>query len=156
MITELLLAQGENMPALTVTIDQGLQTTITSEHYTWHADELVENGGTGTAADPEEQLLGAVGSCMAITVQLYARRKAWPLEGINIQLNLERYKSDEYPAYKGDAPFVSEIREHITLLGDQLTDEQRARLLEISTKCPVRRILQNPTFFVASHGEPIT
>lgn len=143
------------MAALTVTIDQGLQTTIESEHHTWHADELVENGGTETAADPVEQLLGAVGSCMAITVQLYAKRKEWPLEKMEIQLHLERYKSDQYPAYKGDAQFVTEIREHITLFGDQLTEEQRTRLLEISTKCPVRRILQNPTFFVASHGEPI-
>jgi putative redox protein len=144
------------MAALTVTIDQGLQTTIESEHHTWHSDELIENGGTGTAADPVEQLLGSVGSCMAITVQLYAKRKGWPLEGMEIHLNLERFKADQYPAYSGDAQFVTEIREHIVLIGNQLTDEQRARLLEISTKCPVRRILLNPTFFVASHGEPIT
>ncbi len=92
---------------------------------------------------------------MAITVQLYAQRKQWPLEKIEIQLHLERFKADQYPAYSGDAQFVTEIREHITLYGDQLTEEQRARLMEISTKCPVRRILLNPTFFVASHGEPI-
>jgi putative redox protein len=144
------------MAALTVTIDKGLKTTVESEHYTWHADELVENGGTGVAADPVEQLLGSVGSCMAITVQLYAQRKQWPLEKIEIQLHLERFKADQYPAYKGDAQFVTEIREHITLFGDQLTEEQRTRLLEISTKCPVRRVLMNPTFFVESHGEAVT
>jgi len=144
------------MAALTVTIDQGLQTTIQTENYTWHADELVENGGTGTSADPVEQFLGSVGSCMAITVQLYAKRKQWPLEKIEIQLDMERFNGSEYPAYKGDAQFVHEIREHITLYGDKLTDEQRARLLEISTKCPVRRVLTNPTFFVESHGEPVT
>jgi putative redox protein len=144
------------MAALTVTLDQGLRTTIESEHYTWYADELVENGGTGIAADPVEQMLGAVGSCMAITVQLYAKRKEWPLEKIEIQLHMERFSGDQYPAYKGDAQFVHEIREHITLYGNKLTDEQRTRLLEISTKCPVRRVLVNPTFFVSSHGEAIT
>lgn len=139
------------MTALTVTLSEGLCTTIKNEHYTWHADELVENGGTGTAADPVEQLLGAVGSCMAITVKLYANRKQWPLEKIEIKLQLERFSGSEYPSYSGEAPFVHEIREDIVLHGDQLTDEQRTRLLEISTKCPVRRVLANPTFFVSSH-----
>jgi len=144
------------MTALTVTLDQGLQTTIESDKHTWHADELIEDGGTGTAADPVEQFLGSVGSCMAMTVKLYANRKEWPLEKIEIQLHMERFSGSEYPAYKGEAQFVHEIREHITLYGDKLTDEQRARLLEISTKCPVRRVLTNPTFFVASHSEPVT
>ncbi len=144
------------MTALTVTLDEGLRTTVETEHYTWHADELVENGGTGEAADPVEQMLGSVGSCMAITVKLYALRKQWPLEKIEIQLHMERFNGAEYPAYKGEAQFIHEIREHITLYGDKLTDEQRTRLLEISTKCPVRRVLTNPTFFVSSHSEPIT
>lgn len=144
------------MTAVTVTSDPGLRTTIESENYTWYADELIENGGMGTAADPVEQMLGAVGSCMAITVLLYAKRKEWPLEKIEIQLHMERFNSAEYPAYKGDAQFIHEIREHITLYGDKLTDEQRTRLLEISTKCPVRRVLTSPTFFVSSHGEAIT
>ena len=143
------------MAALTVTLDEGLRATIESEHYTWYADELVENGGSGTAADPEQQLLGAVGSCMAITVKLYANRKEWPLEKVEIQLHLERFNGAEYPAYKGEAKFVYEVRENVTLYGDKLNDEQRTRLMEISTKCPVRRVLTSPTFFVSSHSEPI-
>jgi len=50
----------------------------------------------------------------------------------------------------------AQIEETARAMGWQLTDEQRARLLEISTKCPVRRVLTNPTFFVESHGEAIT
>lgn len=143
------------MAAVTVTSDQGLRTIIQSEHQTWYADETIEDGGTGTAADPVEQLLGAIASCMIMTVQLYANRKNWPLEKMEVQLNLERFNGSEYPAYNGESQFVHEIREHITLYGEKLTDEQRTRLLEISTKCPVRRVLTNPTFFVESHSEPV-
>ena len=140
------------MAALTVTIDDGLQTTIETENYTWHADELVENGGTGTAADPVEQFLGAVGSCMAITVQLYAKRKQWPLEKIEIQLHMERFNGKEYPAYSGDAQFVHEIREHIVFEGP-LSEEQKARLMVIEGKCPVHLTLENPVFFVEQRAK---
>jgi putative redox protein len=90
---------------------------------------------------------------MLITMQMYANRKGWPLEKAEVKLELERFNGSDYPAYKGDASFVHEIREDIVLHGSQLTDEQRERLLEISTKCPVRRVLANPTFFVESHQE---
>jgi putative redox protein len=138
-----------------VSTDKGLRMVIRSHSHTWYADEPVSDGGTDTAADPNEQLLGALGSCMAITVQMYANRKQWPLEKIEVELDLRRFNGADYPAYKGDAHFVHEIREKIVLHGP-LTDEQRVRLMEISTKCPVRRVLVNPTFFVEAENTTVS
>ncbi len=135
------------MAKVSVTNEGGYLTTIRTETHTWHADETIEGGGTDTAADPVEQMLGALGSCMVVTVQMYANRKQWPLEKIDVELEMERFNAADYPAYQGNAQFIHEIREHITLHGP-LSDEQKSRLLEISTKCPVRRVLTNPTFFV--------
>jgi putative redox protein len=142
------------MTAVSVQTDQGFRTIAKTDAYTWYADESVEAGGSATAPNPVEQLLGALGSCMAMTVQMYATRKKWPLEKIEVHLELQRFEAANYPAYQGTAAFIHEVRERIVLHGDQLDDEQRARLLEISTKCPVRRVLSTPTIFVEMQNTP--
>jgi len=83
---------------------------------------------------------------MAITCKLYAERKGWPLTGIDIHLDYTRFTGRDYAAYKGDAQFVHEIREAFTFHGD-LTAEQRERLLDIASKCPVSRVIEFPAFF---------
>ena len=45
--------------------EEGLQTTIQSSNYTYHSDEPIEAGGTGTAPSPTEMVMGALGSCIA-------------------------------------------------------------------------------------------
>lgn len=134
---------------VTVSLENGLQTTAKVGHHTWHADEPLDSGGTDTAPTPMQQLLGSLGGCIAITVKLYADRKQWPLEKIEVELDIQRFNAPDYAAYKGDAQFVHEIREKVVLHGP-LSDDQRARLMEIATKCPVRRVLSNPAFFVES------
>jgi uncharacterized OsmC-like protein len=136
------------MTAVRVITDKGLRTVASARHHTWYADEPETDGGTDSAPTPTEMLLGALGSCMVITVHMYAIRKNWPLEKVGVNLELHRYKAPDYPAYLGDAKFVSEIREQVIVYGDKLSDEQRARLVEIAGKCPIRRVLANPTFFV--------
>ena len=136
------------MAAVTVWTDEGLRTTITTRDQVWHADEPLDGGGTNTAATPMEQALGALGSCIVITLHLVANRKNWPLEKVEVRLDVQRFAGNEYPGYQGDAQFVHEIREEVILHGSELTADQRAVLMEISKKCPVRRLLANPTFFV--------
>jgi putative redox protein len=125
----------------------GYRTEIISRTHVTHADEPLSDGGTDTALTPMEMMLGALGACMAITTQMYARRKGWPLTGVEIALDVERFVASNYPAYQGDAQFIHEIRNAIQFHG-VLTTEQRERLFEIAGKCPVHRVLANPTFFV--------
>jgi putative redox protein len=126
---------------------EGYLAEIINRNHVTHADEPLTDGGTDTAPTPMEMMLGALGACMAITTQMYARRKGWPLEHVEIALDVERFTAGNYPKYEGDAQFVHEIRNQITFRG-ALTDEQRERLFEIAGKCPVHRVLANPTFFV--------
>jgi len=76
---------------------------------------------------------------------MYAQRKGWKLERVEVDLENKRLKKEDYPAYTGDAPFVHEVTKRIALIGD-LDDEQRARLMEIGTKCPVSRLITEPAF----------
>ncbi|MFN8373677.1 MAG: OsmC family protein [Anaerolineae bacterium] len=110
------------------------------------ADELIQDGGTDTAPTPMEILIGTVGACIAVTTQAYAQRKGWPLERVSVELEMERIRREDYPAYTGEAAFVHEIREVVQFEGP-LTDEQKARLLTVAGKCPVHLTLENPVFF---------
>ena len=129
-----------------VTLKDGYQTTIKNRHHTYYADEPTDSGGTDTAVTPAEMAMGALGSCIAITMRLYAERKGWDLQGVELELDFERISAKDYDAYEGDERFVHEIRKSIVLHGD-LTDEQRERILDIGGRCPVHRLIALPTFW---------
>jgi putative redox protein len=133
------------MPKTVVQLEDGYRVRASSRDHSYFADEPVDAGGEDAGPTPTEMMLSALGSCMAITVKMYANRKGWPLQGVEIALELERFNGRDYAGYE-DSQFVHEIRSTITFKGP-LNEEQRARLLEISGKCPVHRVLEYPTIF---------
>lgn len=135
------------MTKVAVECAQGYRTAMKIRQHVVIADELIQDGGTDSGPTPMEILLGTAGACIAVTTRAYAQRKNWPLESVSVELDMERIKREDYPNYKGDAPFIHEIREHIVFNGP-LTDEQKARLLKVAEKCPVHLTLANPVFFV--------
>jgi uncharacterized OsmC-like protein len=96
-------------------------------------DMPVADGGDGAGLVPHEALLSALGGCKALTMTSYAKRKGFPLEGVEIGL-----AHDKPPAGSGDAPDT--IAVEIKLFGP-LDEAQRQRLLEIAGKCPVHKTL---------------
>ncbi|HJW06857.1 MAG TPA: OsmC family protein [Rhodanobacter sp.] len=98
---------------------------------TWRADEPVDEGGANTGPAPHRLLLSALGACTAITLQMYAARKGWPLRHVDVEL---KFNPDGTPESGND------ITRLITLEGE-LDDEQRERLLQIANKCPIHKVL---------------
>jgi putative redox protein len=143
------------MSLITVRTEQGYQTAIQIRHHTVIADELIQDGGTDIGPTPMEILLGTVGACVVVTTKAYAQRKAWPLESVSVELDMERIRREDYPTYTGEAAFIHEIREHIRFEGP-LTEDQRERLLTIAGKCPVHLTLANPVFFKQQLVEEIS
>jgi putative redox protein len=90
-------------------------------------------------------LMAALGACAAITARLYAQRKGWNLEGVDVEVEWQKVARADYPSYQGDSDWVNDFQQRITFHGD-LNAEQKARLLEIAGKCPVHRILTQPNF----------
>lgn len=98
---------------------------------TFFADEERSVGGDDTGPAPHEILLASLGACTSMTVKMYADRKGWPLERVDVNVTGE----------KVDDAFQMTVA--VTLHGP-LDEAQKQRLLEIANKCPVHRTLTNP------------
>lgn len=123
---------------------QDYQVEITAGPHSFLADETFEDR-VGTGPCPYELLLGALAACRIITVQMYARRKGWLLEGVEVDLSTHKvYARDCEDCESDPNARVDIIEGEITFQGD-LTDEQRARLSEIAERCPVQRTMLSET-----------
>lgn len=103
-------------------------------------DEPRAAGGDDAGPDPYTLILGALGSCISMTVQLYARRKQWPVESVTVRLRQNRIHAKDCQDCKDQEGFIHRIERSVSVTGD-LSDEQHARLQEIAHKCPVHKTL---------------
>jgi putative redox protein len=108
----------------------GLKTEVSVNGHSFVADEPVALGGTDEGPTPLDYLAAAVGSCTAMTVRMYANRKGWPLDDVRVKMR--------HGHVAGAAPSASYRLEKSIELDGALTDEQRARLLDIAERCPVK------------------
>jgi putative redox protein len=75
-----------------------------------------------------------------MTLALYARRKGWPLQAVTVRLRHSRIHAEDCAECETKEGMLDRIERDI-VLGGPLTEEQRARLLEIANRCPVHRTL---------------
>jgi putative redox protein len=100
-------------------------------------DEPAEDGGTDTGPRPTQLLASSLAGCTAITVELYAQRKGWDVDGLEVTVDM-RSDAERRPTH-----FDVEVA-----LPAGLDDEQRRKLMTIAEKCPVHKLLE--------HGAEIT
>ncbi len=113
---------------------QVLRTEVRAGSHTFVADEPPGTAGPS----PYDLLVGALGSCTAMTVEIYALRMNWPLERVVVKLRHDRLHAKD--SSSEDGGFLDRIEREIALEGP-LTQAQRERLLEVAEKCPVNRAL---------------
>jgi putative redox protein len=101
-------------------------------------DEPEEQGGDDLGPSPQELLAAALASCTAVTMEMYAKRKGWQLGGVEVEVDVE---------YEDFTPvsFAATIE-----LPDELSEEQRERLLAVARKCPVHKVLAGETHIEVS------
>lgn len=105
------------------------QVSIEAGPYRLASDEPAALGGGGTAPTPFQLLLAGLGACTAITLRMYAQRKGWTLPSLDVDVRLHEQEGAKHV-------------ERVLAVGGELSEEQRARLVEISEKTPVTLVLK--------------
>jgi putative redox protein len=96
-------------------------------------DEPEDHGGSDTGPSPVELMRTALASCTSITLRMYADRKGWPLERIEVDVVSESRREE--------GVVRTRFERRVRLIGD-LHEKQRARAIEIAGRCPVHRTLE--------------
>lgn len=120
----------------------GYTTEVQAGRHSLVADEPKKDGGDDFGPTPYDFLLTALGTCTAMTLRMYADRKDWPLEEVDVHLSHSRNHKEDCSDCNNSRKLVDHIKRTIVLQGD-LDETQRNRLLEIANRCPVHRTLHN-------------
>lgn len=113
---------------------------LTAAPHAYLADEPEDDGGENLGPGPYELLLWALGSCTAMTVLMYARRKGWDVAECSVHLTHDRIHAKDSSDAEAGSGRVDLIKRDISLRG-RLSQEQRDRLLEIAGRCPVTKTI---------------
>ncbi|MEM9822904.1 MAG: bifunctional alpha/beta hydrolase/OsmC family protein [Bacteroidota bacterium] len=118
----------------------GYSTEIIAGRHGLIADEPEDLGGDDFGPSPYQLLSASLGACTAMTLQMYARRKKWDLQKVNVHLNHGKRYAEDCGTCEQSNSRIDHFERCIELEGD-LTEEQIQRLLEIADRCPVHRTL---------------
>ena len=109
---------------------------VTVRKHALTSDEPEDMGGEDMGPSPQELLAASLAACTAITMEMYAKRKGWVVDGLEVVC-------DYTPAERG-CPTKFEL---VMRMPARLSEEQTERLRVIAAKCPVHRTLEGEVAF---------
>lgn len=116
------------------------------------ADEPLSAGGADSGPSPYDLLLAALGACTAMTMRLYADRKALPMDRVTVTLRHGKIYAKDCAECETRDGMLDQI-ERVIAIDGALVAEQRQKLMEIADKCPVHRTLTSEVRIVTTAGE---
>jgi len=94
----------------------------------WRSDLAPQLGGSGKDPDPHDLLDSALVACTILTVQLYAKRKGYPLDSVEVSL----LHDEDDAVYR---------MQRVVTLGGALSQQQKDDLLRVANACPLHKAL---------------
>lgn len=129
---------------VTVLGEKGYTTAVLAGEHHLLADEPEEMGGANRGPSPYHFLAAGLGACTAITLQMYARRKKWPLEEVRVHLSYDSKHMDDCDLCVEEVRKLGRFVRKIEWQG-ALSSEQQKELLEIAKRCPVHKTIERGT-----------
>jgi uncharacterized OsmC-like protein/alpha-beta hydrolase superfamily lysophospholipase len=137
-------AEEQEGPGVVIVRETGqgrFQQEIKAGAHRFLADEPLDAGGAGSGPNPYDFLLAALGACTAMTLRLYAERKALRLDRVAVRLRHAKVHAADCETCERKEAKVDRI-ERVIVLEGELDAQERARLIEIADKCPIHRTLR--------------
>ena len=131
--------------------EKGYTTEVFAGKHMFLADEPISVGGDDLGPTPYDLLVSSLGVCTAMTMRMYADRKAWALKEVRVHLQHSHIYSEDQQHTEDKKSKIDQIERIIEIEGE-LDDKQRVRLMEIADRCPVHRTLHNEIRVVTREG----
>lgn len=122
------------------TVYPGFRTEIRSGEHALVADEPAAVGGNDVGPTPYDLLSAALASCTTMTLGMYARHKGIDLSASTVRVQHGKIHAKDCDDCESGSGKIDEFIRELEVEGD-LSEAERARLVEIADKCPVHRTL---------------
>lgn len=122
--------------------EEGFTTQLRSGNHNLIADEPLSFGGNDFGPSPYDYVSAGLSACTAMTVQMYAKRKQWDLDNIEVHTSYSKTHAEDCANCEENSAKIDTFKRTIKLTG-QLDDKQIKRLLQIADKCPVHKTLHS-------------
>ncbi|MBN1958220.1 MAG: alpha/beta fold hydrolase [Desulfuromonadales bacterium] len=140
---------------VTVRTDSGgFYTEIQAKGFALTADEPISYGGTERGPTPYDYLMAAIGACTGMTLQMYARKKKWPLTSAVVRLNHSKIHATDCQICETGTGKIDRFERELELHG-ALTDSQKERLTRIADRCPVHQTMHSEVMIETSLKQPL-
>ena len=113
----------------------GFQSIISNGNHSIVGDEPIKSNGTDLGLAPTELVLAGLAMCKVATVRHIARKNSWSIGDVDGQLS-------QVVKRNRDGGLHPKIEVNITIEGD-LTEEQKAILLQEADRCYIHRLLES-------------
>lgn len=107
------------------------KTTLSTDTHVIIGDEPIDNGGQDVGPGPGDLLRMSLASCTAITLRMYADRKGYDIDQIEVKVNTKEV--DNKTIFTRQIVITGHIEDHV-----------RKRMMQIANACPVHKMLTRP------------
>lgn len=112
---------------------KGNKFSIEVRNHKINLDMHKDDGGEDTGMNPIELMVGALGACIGMTINIYCAMKKIPSEGIAV---------NAVPTLASDPKRIKNITIDITL-PEGFPEDRKEAILKVAHKCPVYNTLKD-------------
>jgi uncharacterized OsmC-like protein len=112
--------------------------------HTFAVDEPEALGGANVAANPVEYALAALGSCQAITYQVWAAQLGVKLDKVEIGIDGDIDLRGFFGIDEGVRPGFNTVRIRVSLSGPESEGRYKELAAAVDAHCPVLDLFRNP------------